>query len=78
MARLERNHHSFAVCVDDVAQACCQAHAADRTGVFALSGEFESMRVRMEHLRQHPDFQHLEPELRQLAAQMSLEARDLA
>lgn len=36
------------------------------------------MRARMEHLHQHPDFQHLEPELLQLAAQMSLETRDLA
>ena len=78
MARLERSHRSFAIGMDDVAQAYRQAHAADRAGVFALSSEFESMRIRMEHLRQHPDFQHLEPELLQLAAQMSLETRDLA
>ena len=78
MARLERSHRSFAVGVQDVAQAYRQAHAADRKGVFALSGEFESMRARLEHLRKHPDFQHLEPELLQLAAQMSHETRDLA
>jgi hypothetical protein len=78
MARLERSHRSFAMGMQDVAQAYRQAHAADRAGVFALSGEFESMRARMEHLRKHPDFQHLEPELLQLAAQMSLETRDLA
>lgn len=78
MARLERSHRSFAIGMDDVAQAYRQAHAADRAGVFALSGEFEAMRARMEHLRQHPDFKHLEPELLQLAAQMSLETRDLA
>lgn len=78
MARLERSHRSFAIGMNDVAAAYARAHAADRTGVFALSGEFESMRARMEHLRQHPDFQHLEPELLQLAAQMSLETRDLA
>lgn len=36
------------------------------------------MRARMEHLRQHPDLQHLEPELLQLAAQMSHETRELA
>ncbi|MDZ4393613.1 DNA repair protein [Cypionkella sp.] len=78
MARLERSHRSFAIGMDDVAKAYRQAHAADRAGVFALSGEFETMRARMEHLRQHPDFQHLEPELLQLAAQMSLETRDLA
>ncbi|WP_426031032.1 DNA repair protein [Cypionkella sp. TWP1-2-1b2] len=78
MTRLERSHGSFAIGMDDVAQAYARAHAADRAGVFALSAEFESMRTRMEHLRQHPDFQHLEPELLQLAAQMSLETRDLA
>ncbi|GLS87222.1 hypothetical protein GCM10010873_21960 [Cypionkella aquatica] len=78
MAQLERSHRSFAVGMADVAQAYAHAHAADRAGVFALSGEFESMRARMEHLRQHPDFQHLEPELLQLAAQMSIETRDLA
>ena len=78
MARLERSHRSFAIGMEDVARAYRQAHAADRAGVFALSGEFEAMRARMEHLRQHPDFQHLEPELLQLAAQMSLETRDLA
>ena len=78
MARLERSHRSFSVGMDDVAQAYRQAHAADRAGVFALSGEFESMRSRMERPRRHPDFQHLEPELLQLAAQMSLETRDLA
>ena len=78
MARLERSHRSFAIGMQDVAQAYRQAHAADRAGVFALSGEFEAMRARMEHLREHPDFQHLEPELLQLAAQMSVETRDLA
>ena len=78
MARLERSHRSFAMGMEDVSHAYSQAHAADRAGVFALSGEFDSMRARMEHLRDHPDFQHLEPELLQMAAQMSVETRDLA
>jgi hypothetical protein len=78
MARLERSHRSFAVGMQDVSQAYRMAHAADRAGVFALSGEFDAMRDRLEHLRQHPDLAHLEPELLQLAAQMSLETRDLA
>lgn len=78
MARLERNHRSFAMGMDDVAQAYRHAHAADRAGVFALSGEFDTMRARLEHLRLHPDLAHLEPELLQLAAQMSLATRDLA
>ena len=78
MARLERSHRSFAVGMQDVAQAYHMAHAADRTGAFALSGEFDAMRARLEHLRNHPDLGHLEPELLQLAAQMSHETRDLA
>ncbi len=78
MARLERSHRSFAIGMEDVTHAYRTAHAADRAGVFALSGEFDAMRARLEHLRQHPDLAHLEPELLQLAAQMSLETRDLA
>jgi len=78
MARLERSHRSFATGMQDVAHAYRAAHAADRAGAFALSGEFDAMRARLEHLRQHPDLAHLEPELLQLAAQMTLETRDLA
>lgn len=78
MARLERSHRSFAMGVEDVARAYRLAHAADRAGVFALSGEFEAVRARLEHLRKHPDLAHLEPELLQLAAQMSFASRDLA
>lgn len=78
ITRLEHSHRSFAMGMEDVARAYARAHAADRTGAFALSGEFASMRARMEHLRQHPDLQHLEPELLQLAAQMSHETRELA
>lgn len=78
ISRLERSHRSFALGMDDVARAYRAAHAADRAGVFALSAEFDSMRARMEHMRDHPDLQHLEPELLQVAAQMSLETRDLA
>ncbi len=78
MARLERSHRSFAMGVEDVARAYRMAHAADRAGVFSLSSEFDSVRARLEHLRQHPDFGHLEPELLQLAAQMSHETRELA
>lgn len=78
MARLEATHRSFAMGVEDVARAYRMAHAADRAGVFGLSTEFESVRARMEHLRKHPDFGHLEPELLELAAQMSHETRELA
>jgi membrane protein implicated in regulation of membrane protease activity len=78
MARLERSHRSFAMGMEDVARAYRMAHAADRAGVFALSGEFDTMRARMEHLRKHPDLAHLEPEILQMAAQMSFETRELA
>ena len=78
MARLERSHRSFAMGLEDVSRAYKIAHASDRAGVFALSAEFDSVRARMEHLREHPDLQHLEPELLQLAAQMSHETRELA
>jgi membrane protein implicated in regulation of membrane protease activity len=78
ISRLERSHRSFAMGMEDVARAYATAHAADRRGVFALSSEFDAMRARMDHLRQHPDLRHLEPELLQLAAQMSFETRELA
>jgi hypothetical protein len=78
MLRLERSHRSFAMGVQDVAHAYRLAHAADRAGVFALSGEFEAVRARLEHLRNHPDLAQLEPELLQLAAQMSFITRDIA
>lgn len=78
MARLESAHRSFAMGVEDVARAYRMAHSADRTGLFTLSAEFDSVRARMEALRKHPDFGHLEPELLQLAAQMSHETRELA
>lgn len=78
MARLEKTHRSFQIGMEDVKRAYALAHAADRTGVFSLSTEFEEMRQRMELLRKHPDLQQLEPELLELAAQMSFQSRDLA
>lgn len=78
MARLEHSHRSFAISLDDIARAYRVAHASDRAGVFALSNEFESVRARLEHLRRHPDLAQLEPELLQVAAEMSFLSRDLA
>ncbi|MFC2968339.1 hypothetical protein [Acidimangrovimonas pyrenivorans] len=60
------------------ARALARAHGGDREGVFALSSEFDSMRERLTHLRKHPDLSGLEPELLELAAQMSHLSRDLA
>ena len=36
------------------------------------------LRERLEHLRRHPDLGKLEPEILEIAAQMSHESRDLA
>jgi membrane protein implicated in regulation of membrane protease activity len=78
MARLERSHRNFQVGMEDIARAYRIAHAADRAGVFALSGEFESIRARMAQLRQHPDLRGLEPDILETAAVMSHETRQLA
>lgn len=78
MARLERSHRSFQISMEDVRRAYEVVHNADRRSVFSLSSEFEEMRKRMEYLRKHPDLSHLEPELLEVAAQMSHQSRDLA
>jgi hypothetical protein len=76
--RLENSHRTFRATMWDVAQAYQAAHAADRDGCFSLKGEFDSVRERLEHLRRHPDLRKLEPEILEIAAQMSHESRDLA
>jgi hypothetical protein len=76
--RLENSHRNFNIKMEDVARAYGAVHAADRTGVFTLAGEFDSVRERIIYLREHPDLQHLEPEILTLAAKMSFESRDLA
>ena len=76
--RLENSHRTFRVTMWDVAQAYQAAHAADRGGCFSLKSEFDSVRERLEHLRRHPDLGKLEPEILEMAAQMSHESRDLA
>jgi len=78
MSRLERSHRSFQISMEDVRRAYEVVHNADRRSVFALSSEFDDMRKRLEYLRQHPDLSHLEPELLDIAAQMSHHSRDIA
>lgn len=78
MARLERSHRSFQISMDDVRRAYEVVHNADRRSVFSLSSEFEEMRKRLDYLRKHPDLSHLEPELLEIAAQMSHQSRDIA
>lgn len=78
MLQLEQSHRRFNVAMDDVARAYVAAHAADRDGAFLLADEFDQMRARLGFLRNHPDLGDLEPELLELAAQMSFESRELA
>jgi cell division septum initiation protein DivIVA len=76
--RLENSHRTFRVTMWDVAQAYQTAHAADRDGCFSLKSEFDSVRERLELLRRHPDLGKLQPEILEMAAQMSHESRELA
>ncbi len=76
--RLENTHRSFSINMDDIRRAYVAAHAADREGVFTLAEEFDQMRARLHALRDHPDLGELEPELLEVAAQMSFESRTLA
>jgi hypothetical protein len=78
LARLERLQKTSALSLPDIATAYRLSHAADRKGAFALVGEFDQMRLRMDHLRNHPDLQDLQDDLLQIAAQMSMQTRDLA
>ena len=75
--RLENSHRTFRVTMWDVAQAYQAAHAADRDGCFRLRSEFDSVRERLELLRRHPDLGKLEPEILEMAAQMSHESREI-
>ncbi len=75
---LERSHRAFKVSMEDVAAAYQAVHAADRDGAFELRSEYDSVRDRLTYLLKHPDLRDLEPELLELAAQMSYESRALA
>ncbi len=76
--RLEAAHRDFAVRMEDVARAYWAAHRADRTGVFTLHREFDAIRERYQFLRNHPDLLDLDPQIIELASQMSHESRELA
>ncbi|WP_298847880.1 DNA repair protein [uncultured Ruegeria sp.] len=78
MMALENNHRKFALNMYDIAEAYQMAHAADRGGLFMMSSEFDAVKERMGFLRQHPDLQSLEPEILELAAQMSQISQELA
>lgn len=64
--------------MEDVTRAYMASHAADRAGTFTLSYEFDAVRERIVYMRDHPELENLEPEVLEVAAQMSASARDLA
>lgn len=76
--RLEAAHHGFQLRMEDVAHAYALAHAADRKGVFQATAEYDAVKERMVHLRNHPDLGSLEPDLLEVAAQMSQISQYLA
>lgn len=76
--RLETSHRRFSIGMQDVARAYAVAHSADREGLFHLSSEFDAVRERLAYLRAHPDLDQLEPQLLEVAAQMSHISRELA
>lgn len=78
VGRLEAAHRSFAMGMDDVARAYHVAHAQDRQGAFRLKSEFDAVRERLAQMREHPDLAGMEPEVLELAAQMSTQTRKLA
>lgn len=75
---LENSHRSFRMRMEDVTQAYMVAHAADREGTFQMSSEFDAVRERILFLRDHPDLGELEPDVLDVAAQMSRISEDLA
>lgn len=75
---LENTHRKFDLQMQDVVHAYQVAHAADRSGVFTLASEFDAVKERLAYLRDHPDLQQLEPEVLELASQMSQVSHELA
>lgn len=76
--RLEASHRRFQIGMEDVGRAYAACHAADRKGAFKLSHEFDAIKERLAYLRDHPDLAELEPDVLEVAAQMSFVSRDLA
>lgn len=78
IAALEHSHRDFRISIQDVARAYHLAHAADRAGAFRLASEFDAVKERLAFLRNHPDLAELEPELLEVAAEMSRISHELA
>ncbi|WP_299937760.1 DNA repair protein [uncultured Pelagimonas sp.] len=75
---LENSHRKFHMGMTDVAKAYALSHRSDRTGVFEMKGEFDSIRERIAFLRDHPELADLEPSVLELASQMSHVSHELA
>lgn len=75
---LEKSHRNFHISMQDVAKAYLIAHKADREELFSMSSEFDAVRERILHLREHPELETLEPSVLDVAAQMSKESHDLS
>ena len=75
---LENSHRRFHIGMADVARAYATAHAADRAGMFQIQSEFDAVRERLAYMREHPDLETLEPQIMEVAAQMSFISRELA
>ena len=78
MMSLERSHRDFQMRMEDVARAYWAAHQADRTGIFKMKSQYDAVRERMIFLRDHPDLGSLEPDILEVAAQMSSTSEELA
>lgn len=78
MLQLENSHRDFRVRMEDVGRAYWAAHQADRTGIFRMRSEYDAVRERMMFLREHPDLGSLEPDILEVAAQMSKTSEELA
>ncbi|WP_187428628.1 hypothetical protein ROLI_012770 [Roseobacter fucihabitans] len=76
--RLEAAHHSFSLRMEDIARAYAIVHSDDRKGLFQAPSEFDAVKERIVHLRDHPDLGSLEPDILEVAAQMSRISQDLA
>ncbi|WP_245883722.1 DNA repair protein [Hasllibacter halocynthiae] len=76
--RLEHAHRSFNLKMEDVARAYHVAHADDRAGAFRMKHEFDAVRERLAHLREHPELSAMEPDVLEVAAQMSAQSARLA
>ncbi|MEM8591611.1 MAG: DNA repair protein, partial [Pseudomonadota bacterium] len=76
--QLDHAHRRFALTMEDVARAYHVSHTADREGAFTMSSEFDAVRERMLFLKDHPDLAGLEPDIIDVASQMSVVSHDLA